>query len=276
MKKRNLRKIEKIHLSEMEQRTRPVVVGKTTSSNKKPKINPNISKLNLSNKNLDKIPDEVINLKNLRKLNLSKNNLKSIPKDIHKLKRLENLDLSNNKLTSIYSNICKLTNLKVLILNNNQLKHLPSQIAKLQNLRILSVSGNNFKALPFYFQLLKKLESLNISNNRFSEFPEEIKSLKKLKRLWLNNNDFKESPLRYIINDLPTLKSLYCFHAVVDFNFQTKDSDLNEFFEQRGNILPSLERYIYGQDIDTINKINSFNDKTLEINNPIKKMETKN
>lgn len=178
----------------------------------------NISKLDLSNKNLKVIPDEVFKLRNLIKLNLSNNQIKSIPKGISKLKRLENLDLSNNKIDILYAKLFELCKLKVLNLNNNRIKNLPKQINDLKEIEKLLICNNEIENLneKFFFP---NIQTLNISDNNFKKFPEVIINLRSLKRLWINKLDLEDFPLHNIDSKLINLKSIYCYGPM--------DSNLN-------------------------------------------------
>ena len=60
-----------------------------------------IKRLDLSNKNLNYLPKELVNLTKLEALNLKDNNFTEIPDFICKMKILVNLDFSNNNITKI-------------------------------------------------------------------------------------------------------------------------------------------------------------------------------
>lgn len=204
-------------------------------------INPYISKLDLSNKGLEKVPDEILGFKNLKKLNLSNNKIRQLPQNIKKLKRLESIDLSNNQLTSIFSNICKLPKLKTLILNNNQIKKIPSQINLLTDLKVLSIANNKLTILPEEISCLKNLELLNISGNDFKYFPDSILSLEKLKQIWINNNNFKHFPAKQLINELSNLKSIYCYSLSVS-KYDELDPIYKKLSEIKGNSILELKK----------------------------------
>lgn len=198
----------------------------------------NISKLDLSNKNLGEIPKEVLRLKNLRKLNLSGNNLKQIPKDIVQLKNLENLDVSKNKISNLFAKNFELSKLKTLILNENNIKTIPVQIHNLSSLRKLQLADNRIEKLPPSFSSLKNLKELNISNNPIEIFPKEITSLNKLERLWINNLKLKGLPRKDLLK-MPQLRYLYCYSPKI---FSRNLS--SEYFllsKNKGNSYSNLE-----------------------------------
>ncbi len=88
------------------------------------------------------------------KLDLSGKGLNTIPQDIYQLTDLEVLDVSNNKLLSIDTKISNLTKLKLLDVSGNQIASLPQTITQLTGLNVLNVSGNPLG--PQFEQLLKK------------------------------------------------------------------------------------------------------------------------
>jgi hypothetical protein len=87
-----------------------------------------VTKLNLSNRNLTSFPENIYEYTNLTKLVLSNNRIKVIPTDILKLKKLKMLDLSNNEIKILHSAIFKLPKLRVLNVYGNQIKKFPKQV----------------------------------------------------------------------------------------------------------------------------------------------------
>ena len=109
---------------------------------------PIANKLDLSNKNLKKIPDNVFSQTNLEELNVSNNQLTgSIQAEIRHLQNLRILDASNNLMTGVPAEVGQLQNLEILNLSNNQLTGLPYELGNLKNLKTLNISGNNYSAL---------------------------------------------------------------------------------------------------------------------------------
>lgn len=192
-----------------------------------------ITKLDLSNKNLKQFPVEIFQCTNLTKLILSKNSISEIPKEIKLLRKLKVLDLSNNKIKQLYADIFKLPKLETLNVSNNQIKSLPRQVIEskiknllLQNNQITKVTGS----------ISSNLERLNVSHNQLSEFI--IKQTNsKLRYLWISDN-----PIRiFQINKacIPELSNVYAFT-------QKADSDLAENYKKiasiKGNSFKELEK----------------------------------
>ena len=104
------------------------------------------------------------------KLDLSDQNLEKIPEYVFNKTNLEELDVSNNRLTgAIQAEIRHLQNLKVLNASNNKMTGVPAEIGQLRNLRVLDVSNNQLTGLPYELGNLKNLKTLNISENNYSE-----------------------------------------------------------------------------------------------------------
>ncbi|RCV66037.1 Leucine-rich repeat (LRR) protein [Methanophagales archaeon] len=94
------------------------------------------------------MPAEIGKLKNLTELNLSKNQLERLPAEIVELKNLSELNLSKNQLERLPAEIVELKNLTGLYLSGNQLETLPAEIRKLTNLTTLDLSRNLLKSPP--------------------------------------------------------------------------------------------------------------------------------
>lgn len=128
-----------------------------------------VYKLNLRNKGMKTIPEEIFEFKNLISLDLSRNRLKEVSPFIEKLKNLEWLDLSKNKI-----------------------KNLPEEMGRLSALKILMVARNNLYAFPVSFGALANLEYLDAWDNHLAPIPSEMGNLKKLQVLDLRGILFSE------------------------------------------------------------------------------------
>ncbi|ESO83099.1 hypothetical protein LOTGIDRAFT_236873 [Lottia gigantea] len=105
-------------------------------------------------------------------LDLSNKGLLQIPDEILKMPTLEYLYLEGNELSFLPDEFFDcLPNLKWLDLRRNSLSRIPSvYLGRHRNLRNLLLEENNIKSLPLELGLVKSVSGLNINNNPL-EFP---------------------------------------------------------------------------------------------------------
>jgi len=180
--------------------------------------------LDLSNKYLASIPENLSKFKKLETLDLSKNQIKLSLTDIGRLlslpKTLKTLNLNTNQITNIPKNAFlalkqSLPNLQKLDISNNQITDLDN-ITMFENLNFLQASGNKIRSIPSSIQNLKKLEYLYLGNNELEVINPALSSLQSLQLLALNNNKIWRIPenLTYLVN-LRTLHLHYNEIAVI-------------------------------------------------------------
>ena len=104
-----------------------------------------VTKLNLSGRNLKEFPEELFCYTNLTKLVLSNNRIKAVPKEILKLKKLKVLDLANNEISILQSALFRLPKLRTLNLYGNQVKIFPKQLMD-SSLKKIIISKNPLEA----------------------------------------------------------------------------------------------------------------------------------
>jgi hypothetical protein len=80
-----------------------------------------ITYLDLEGQQLERIPPEVLLLKNLDSINLSNNYLKHIPRKLIMLQKLTSIDVSNNELREMPVEILQMPKLRMLYTYNNPL-----------------------------------------------------------------------------------------------------------------------------------------------------------
>ena len=163
--------------------------------------------LDLSDRNISQLPDEIGGLANLKGLDLDNNQLTALPESIAHLANLQTLNLNNNQLTALPESIAHLANLQWLDLVNNQLTALPESIAHLANLQWLDLDNNQLTALPESIAQLANLQTLFLGRNRLTTLPESIAQLANLQVLDLDNN--QQTTLPESIAHLANLQTLY-------------------------------------------------------------------
>lgn len=108
-------------------------------------------------------------------LDLSNQNLDKVPEYVFDQTKLEELDLSGNRITgAIQAEIRHLTNLIILDASDNLMTGIPAEVGQLKKLEILNLSNNKLTGLPYELGNLKNLKTLNISGNDYSELDLKI------------------------------------------------------------------------------------------------------
>lgn len=103
-------------------------------------------------------------------LDLSGRNLTRVPDDVFKKTDLTSLDVSSNNITgAVQGEIRHLADLERLDLSHNQFTGVPAEIGQLAKLRTLDLSYNKLTGLPYELGNLKHLEVLNLTGNAYSE-----------------------------------------------------------------------------------------------------------
>jgi len=168
--------------------------------------------LELTQTNLDWIPEEFAAFENLEKLNVSSNNLTSLHGEIVCLKNLKFLMCRHNQVVSdnIPVELFDLRALTVLDLSHNRLSVIPKSLENCKSLSVLNLSHNNLKQInEQLFVNLTELVYLDISDNELRTVPPQIGRLSNLKTLILSNNPLEEAKLRQLDRLKSTLTTLH-------------------------------------------------------------------
>lgn len=147
--------------------------------------------------NLDSLP---INFNQVYRLNLSKKNLLKLPQIVFKLPNLQELDVSENKLSDL-NGIDKLEKLQILNIGMNNFRIFPNEITKLKKLKVLDIYWNDIKTFPetFYKNNLniEELDMTNLFNFDFVSNLTKIHQFKNLIRLNLGNNQIPKLTIQF-------------------------------------------------------------------------------
>ncbi|XP_073003209.1 plant intracellular Ras-group-related LRR protein 1-like [Typha latifolia] len=169
-----------------------------------------ITKLDISNNNLESIPESVIaRLLNLVVLDAHSNQLKSLPNSIGCLSKLKVLNVSGNLLESLPKNIEDCKALEELNANFNKLTKLPDTMGfELTNLRKLSVNSNKLACLPYSTSHMTSLQVLDARLNCLRSLPDDLENLIRLEVLNISQNFQFLQSLPYAIGLLVSLVEL--------------------------------------------------------------------
>ena len=100
----------------------------------------NLKKLDLRDRDVSEIIEDIFSLKNLEKLRLRLTS--ELPTSLNKLINLETLDLNNSQINTIPKEVGELTKLKKLFIASSDLKSLPEEITSLKNLTFFDLALN--------------------------------------------------------------------------------------------------------------------------------------
>ncbi|CCH60410.1 hypothetical protein TBLA_0C06140 [Henningerozyma blattae CBS 6284] len=164
----------------------------------------NMTSLSLAKAKLASVPGELFTkLTNLEKLDLSDNNLNRLPQEISSLTRLVYLSASRNKLDGLPVGFSNLTSLKSLDLHSNNIRNFVLGIEQIE-LNYINISSNAFGDLvlenPFFQETCGKRTKLSESlmffiaaDNQFDDRVwDMINTFTNLKVLNLSYNNFTD------------------------------------------------------------------------------------
>ncbi|GJN01831.1 hypothetical protein PR202_ga19132 [Eleusine coracana subsp. coracana] len=169
-----------------------------------------ITTLDLSNNNLQNIPESIIaRLLNVVVLDVHSNQLTSLPNSIGCLSKLKVLNVSGNLLESLPATIEECRLLEELNANFNQLTKLPDTLGfELHGLRRLSVNSNKLTSLPFSTSHMIALRALDARLNCLRALPDGLENLGNLETLNVSQNFHYLRELPYGIGLLVSLREL--------------------------------------------------------------------
>ncbi len=164
--------------------------------------------LDLSGKEWEQFPDELMQLEQLQVFILSgtyfgRKNIFTVPESIGRLKNLENLQMAYCSIDTIAPQISRLANLKYLDLRGNKISELPAGIGDLKGLEILDLRYNDISVLPPEIGKLEALTDIKLGINNLKTLPPEIGKLKNLRQLSLLGNSISKPEQEEIKKLLP-------------------------------------------------------------------------
>ena len=208
----------------------------------------NITILNLSNKNLTKIPENLDKFKNLKTLYLNNNQIRKI-ENLNNLIKLESLYLNDNKIYEI-ENLDSLINLNLLNLEKNSISKIKG-LEKLDKLKLFYI-GNNQISKRNLTQFLGKnkhitcfcdYQDINLNN----EFVDML------------NQKFNE----YVKNNKYSLVIVECNNTSTYINGHTNDYNIVYEFKYQNYVIKGVS--CIDRIKESFNSIIEVNEKIINI-----------
>ncbi|XP_051545385.1 leucine-rich repeat-containing protein 10-like [Myxocyprinus asiaticus] len=150
--------------------------------------------LDLSSRQLRRLPIRASAFNELVKLYLSDNHLSSLPPELRNLQKLQLLALDFNCFEELPLVVCSLLQLNILYLGNNRLYGLPRELCKLTELKTLWLETNSFTKFPRVVCELPNIKTLHLGYNQLRSLPSELSRLEELRSIWLAGNMLNEFP----------------------------------------------------------------------------------
>lgn len=175
-----------------------------------------------------------------KKLDLSNKGITELPDEIGDLVHLESLDLSYNNIEQLPSSICNLKNLRDLLLLRNKIQKLPALIGSLANLKMLDISYNPLVNIPQHIGQAKNLEIFDAGYCKISHLPVEITQLYSLKQLSLEENPMIFPPEKVV------KRGLYAtmHYLTIEKRKDEASRVMMQVFNMPEKVQPSFRRYI--------------------------------
>ncbi|CAL5431933.1 unnamed protein product [Camellia sinensis] len=155
---------------------------------------PRLKVLDLSDTNIESLPDSISMLENLHQLLLNGCwQLKNVP-SLEKLKALEYFELTNSQIEKVPQGIGELVNLRKLRLGANcNLKYVPS-LEKLKALEHFELAGSQIEEAPQGIEELVNLRKLGFWDNCNLKYVPSLEKLKALEHFKLAGSQIEEAP----------------------------------------------------------------------------------
>jgi internalin A len=202
-----------------------------------------LEELDLRNRGVSRLPEEIGNLQKLKRLKLNGNQLKTVPKPLSKLVNLLSLDISHNQLTSLPEWLGQFVNLRLLNIGDNQVTSLPDWLAQLKKLEGLGLHSNQLTFLPDSIDQLENLYALSVFNNQLTCLPESLVKLSNLEMLFVGGNLLTFLPER--LGQIVTLQEFSAWGNKLTSLPESMKQLVNlKFLQISLNNLPSLPEWL--------------------------------
>ncbi|WP_172826731.1 leucine-rich repeat domain-containing protein, partial [Flammeovirga sp. SJP92] len=101
-----------------------------------------VTALNIDNKKIDILPDNIGDVNYLDTLIISNNNISTLPVSVYNCNRLIELNIANNNIAVLEQQISNLTAIKKLNISNNEIEQIPVEIENINTIDTLIINDN--------------------------------------------------------------------------------------------------------------------------------------
>ena len=173
-------------------------------------------------------------------IDLSNKEIIEIPQEIGDLVWLKHLNLSYNNIAELPASLCNLVNLQGLLLTRNKISRLPIGIGNFQKLKILDLSYNPIVKVAKEISLLNSLELFDASYCELRNLPVEITNLINLKEINLEENPMEFPPQKVV------KRGLYAMMHYLTMEKRKKEASrvIMQVFNMPEKIQGSFRQYI--------------------------------
>lgn len=185
-----------------------------------------VARLDLSGKQLSRVPAGLERLQVLETLVLNNNNISALPDSLFALRTLRVLDVSENAIAELPATIGDARMLEELDVSHNGLRRVPDSLATIETLRVLDLSHNGLEAVPE--QLVHRdLDVLDLSDTRLHALPDELGTTARIGSLSLDFVPLTRLPL------LAQVQNLSLQGAPADFDWSTLPRQFERISERQ-------------------------------------------
>ena len=174
----------------------------------------NSTSLDLSNLELEKIPEDVFPLANLTRLELHNNKISIIPNSLAQLTNLTSLSLANNQISTIPDSLAQLTNLTELNLKDNQINSIPDNFAQLANLTELYLTDNQLKVGKEVYELPVQEQITTILKWQAAEKTNQLQPIHEAKVIFIGQSNYGKTHLIELLREGEIKREITTTHGI--------------------------------------------------------------
>jgi len=153
---------------------------------------PSLTYVELQNNQIQgEIPAYYGNFTALKSIDLSDNQIDFLPEELGNLLQMESLILDNNQLQALPNGLALNLRLKEFSASNNQIKYIPGNFAQSRSLETLDLSNNIITSIPTEIGNCPILYQILLNNNRIDSIPATFANIWDKATVLLHDNEMQ-------------------------------------------------------------------------------------